>query len=346
MKLRLHPDLVVAWRDAASLQIGLGHEHGVILDDLTPAAETVLSALRKGEHSLPGLRRLAGERGLAPTEVDRLVELLSASGAILAEPVIPLVRSRASLLPVARGVALRRPGVDGWVLMNRRLTTRVLIVGAAFVGARLARLLLGAGVGEVAVHDPRPLDTRDLDDPAYRPTDLGRPRHQVLAARVTGVLAVPDPSTLDCHVAVLTGSGALDPLVWDPFVSADIPHLSLVLGERGATIGPLVHPGLTCCLRCVELYRSDRDPSWPTVAAQASRHRFGPRDPLLLELTAVHTAAQLLRHVDEPESSLLAGVSLDLDLDDPVPVLRRWPTHPRCGCSWPQTTGLMPGPQP
>lgn len=336
MRLRLHPDVVVAWRNPGCVQIGLGSDRGLILDDLTPDGEALLAGLRSGEHSLDSLRALAAERGLPGREVDRLVDALREQGAILAEPVVPLLRTRAHLLPVARAATLRHPGVDGWTLVHARLAARILLVGTAYFGSRLARMLVSAGIGEVGVHDRRPVSARDLaEGEVYLPSDLGRPRHQVLAERVPGVIPHADAVTTNADLVVLIGAGALEPMVWDPYLRTDTTHLPLLLGERDVVVGPLVRPGQTCCLRCLDLFRADRDPAWPTVAVQAAHHRFGPRDPLLLDLACVTAAAQLLLLVDEPGRASLDGVSLEVGLDDPVPTLRRWPAHPRCGCTWP-----------
>ena len=42
----------------------------------------------------------------------------------------------------------------------------------------------------------------------------------------------------------------------------------LPLAEQTGLIGPLVLPGATSCLNCADLHRSDRDASWPALAAQ------------------------------------------------------------------------------
>lgn len=336
MRLRLHPDVVVAWRGPASLQVGLGPDHGVVFDDLSPGVETVMAALRAGEHCLPALHALGRERGVPEVDIDRLVDTLHERGVILGDHVIPLVRRRSTLMPVARSATLRREGRDGWLLINQRLMSRVLIVGADYFGSRLARLLVAAGIGEVLVHDPRPVGARDLaDGEVFLPSDIGRPRQQAIADRLPGVVPIRDPADTTSSLAVLVGTGALDPLAWEPFLRNDRRHLPLVLGERDATIGPLVVPGSTCCLRCIDLYRSDRDPSWPAVAAQASTHEFGPRDPLLLDLASVTTAAQVLLAVESPGRCALEGSTLEVGLDQPIPTVRRWPAHPRCGCTWP-----------
>ena len=52
------------------------------------------------------------------------------------------------------------------------------------------------------------------------------------------------------------------------WLNRDIPHLPIVLGDRGVTVGPFVEPGSGPCLHCVHLSRTDDDPAWPVLATQ------------------------------------------------------------------------------
>ena len=47
-----------------------------------------------------------------------------------------------------------------------------------------------------------------------------------------------------------------------------MPHLAASAREAIGVVGPLVLPGRTACLSCLELARSDRDPAWPLILAQ------------------------------------------------------------------------------
>ncbi len=48
----------------------------------------------------------------------------------------------------------------------------------------------------------------------------------------------------------------------------DVPHLIVVVDERGAHVGPLVIPGVTPCAHCVDAQARAADESWPAVATQ------------------------------------------------------------------------------
>ena len=89
-----------------------------------------------------------------------------------------------------------------------------------------------------------------------------------------------------------------DYLVAEPRVVRDlhdagVPHLLVRVRDGAGLVGPLVMPGVTSCLRCADLHRSDRDAAWPAVAAQL-RDTVGSAD----RATMLATAALALHQVD------------------------------------------------
>src|SRR5699024_6969970 len=69
-------------------------------------------------------------------------------------------------------------------------------------------------------------------------------------------------------LVLLTGTVAVDPVITVALARAAQPHLHVHCRDGRVVVGPMVVPGLTPCLRCADLYRADRDPRWPYVAAQ------------------------------------------------------------------------------
>lgn len=152
------------------------------------------------------------------------------------------------------------------------------------------------------------------------------------------------------HAGVTPGSTDLvvlsDFLVADPRVlrelhQARVPHLPVRVRDGTGLVGPLVIPGVTSCLECADLYRSDRDAAWPAVAAQL-RDAVGSAD----RATMLGTAALALNQVDrviravhesddprrarEPPPTL--DTTLEFDVGTGSTVSRRWSRHPRCEC--------------
>jgi len=124
-------------------------------------------------------------------------------------------------------------------------------------------------------------------------------------------------------------------------------HLSVAVTGRVASIGPLVVPGRTPCLRCAFLGRVDRDEHWPRIASQithAPAHRVD--DALVALVTAwsvVHIRSAIdvgltaLRSTDALPPLALLGQRIDMRLPEGDIHARRIDVHPSCGCNWSQT---------
>jgi bacteriocin biosynthesis cyclodehydratase domain-containing protein len=147
------------------------------------------------------------------------------------------------------------------------------------------------------------------------------------------------PGTTD--LVVLSDYLVADPRVLRDLHDAGVPHLPVRVRDGTGLIGPLVIPGMTSCLRCADLHRSDRDAAWPAVAAQL-RDAVGSAD----RATMLATAALALNQVDrvikairdsgdprragEPPPTL--DTTLEFDVSTGSTISRRWSRHPRCQC--------------
>jgi bacteriocin biosynthesis cyclodehydratase domain-containing protein len=136
---------------------------------------------------------------------------------------------------------------------------------------------------------------------------------------------------------VLIQHGAADAAAAGHLLSADLPHLSVVIREDDVVVGPLVRPGSGPCLRCLDLYRGDRDPAWPSVLTQLLGSSNGPQpeETALSGLAAGLAALQVLAHLDGVSEPATVGATLEIELPDGLIARRSWPAHPRCGCHWP-----------
>lgn len=148
-------------------------------------------------------------------------------------------------------------------------------------------------------------------------------------------------STGGADLAVLTDYLVADPRVVRELHDGGVPHLAVRVRDGTGLIGPLVIPGVTSCLRCADLHRSDRDAAWPAVAAQLC-DTVGTAD----RATVMATAALALREVDhvvravhsdadrgvwaQPPSTL--DTTLEFDVATGSIVARRWSRHPKCRC--------------
>jgi len=140
-------------------------------------------------------------------------------------------------------------------------------------------------------------------------------------------------------LVVLSDSLVADPKTLRELHAARIPHLPVRVRDGTGLIGPLVIPGVTSCLRCADLHRSDRDEAWPALAAQL-RDTVGSAD----RATVLATAALALNQVDRVIAAVRDGVgpdrarhppstldtTLEFDVNTGSTVARRWTRHPRC----------------
>jgi bacteriocin biosynthesis cyclodehydratase domain-containing protein len=114
-----------------------------------------------------------------------------------------------------------------------------------------------------------------------------------------------------------------------------VAHLAVSAGEAIGTVGPLVRPGVSACLRCVDLMRAARDPAWPLIRAQLAGRRPDPPacDAALAAAVAAQAAAQALQFIDRPSAPGPAE-NATLELVQPGWQWRRrpWPPHPACTC--------------
>jgi hypothetical protein len=115
-----------------------------------------------------------------------------------------------------------------------------------------------------------------------------------------------------------------------------VPHLAAAASEAIGVVGPLVLPGRSACLRCLDLIRAERDPAWPLILAQlAGGAGADPPacDAVLAAMVAAQATAQALAFIDldAPPAAVTNG-TLELVLPDWRWRRRTWRPHPCCGC--------------
>jgi bacteriocin biosynthesis cyclodehydratase domain-containing protein len=150
-------------------------------------------------------------------------------------------------------------------------------------------------------------------------------------ATVPDRTAPPRPPRPD--LAVLTGYRL--PELQDDLMRDQVPHLMASASEAIGIVGPLVRPGCTACLRCLDLLRTDHDPAWPLILAQLAGRTPSPLacDAPLAAAVAAQAAAQALAFIDGASSAdAVANGTLELVLPGWQWRRRTWPPHPECSC--------------
>ena len=141
------------------------------------------------------------------------------------------------------------------------------------------------------------------------------------------------------EVHVVCGVGEPPRTRLDQRVSEGVTHLLLRFVEGRALVGPLVVPGATACLRCLDLHRADADPAWPLLVEQYSRFTRQDRPdgvPEPVDAALAHVAMGWATR--ELTAHLCGGVPLTrsrvltLSSDLTEVAVQEYPQRPDCGC--------------
>jgi bacteriocin biosynthesis cyclodehydratase domain-containing protein len=344
MRPVLKAGLRAVWRDRDTLQIGVDPRRAVALSGMSDAGRVI--SLLDGSRDWAGVVAAARDAGISVKTVQRVLGLLAGAGALSDLPLATLN----ALTPVARGrigtelatASLSYGDSDGGArTLARRRLAFVRVHGAGRIGAAVAGLLAAAGVGQVVCRDGGLAGPQDLSPAGLGLADLDLPRADGVVRVISRI--APDVQTADLgerpDLAVLTEPGR--PAEAAELTRAGIAHLAVAGAEGVAVVGPLVRPGRSACLRCLDLARSERDPAWPLILAQLAGSGDGARDGLrdsgcdtvLAATVAAQATVQVLAFLDtgRPGRAVSDG-ALELAVPDWQWRRRSWPPHPRCPC--------------
>ena len=140
----------------------------------------------------------------------------------------------------------------------------------------------------------------------------------------------PSPPDRRCQLLVPLGSQVLPPRLNSYFLQQNFNFLPVLAREGGWLIGPLTVPGLSQCSTCLDLYLSEADPAWPTLATQ-----------LLCQPVAASSqsvATHCINIVVQVVASFFSGSEhwlgryMEFSQADLVGSSQVLSPHPECGC--------------
>lgn len=140
----------------------------------------------------------------------------------------------------------------------------------------------------------------------------------------------PSPPDRRCQLLVPLGSQVLTPRLNSYFLQQNFNFLPVLARDGGWLIGPLTVPGLSQCSTCLDLYLSEADPAWPTLATQ-----------LLCQPVAASSqsvATHCINIVVQVVASFFSGSDhwlgryLEFSQADLVGFSQVLSPHPECGC--------------
>jgi hypothetical protein len=331
--MSLNAAAIVLWREAGILQLELGSRR-MVVENVGAAEMAALLARSRSTRAEP----IADHRAFA-----ELRAVLDESGFLTpALPADPLDRVHRTSHPghlTGDRIALgAQYGRDADAVMRARRQAAVAVHGTARLAASVAATLAAAGIGWVQLVHGGDVVAGDACPGGLTPADEGR-RFGIAAADAVrraapDVDTTPIPADRQPDLVVLTDPDPVDPTVSASLHLDGLAHLAACVRGAHAVIGPLVVPGVTSCLRCADLHRTDRDPSWPSFAVQLSglpRQRAAA-DVSLCVAAAGLAASQALAYLDRQLPATFDG-TLEWQLPDWRLRRRTWPAHPGCECA-------------
>ena len=330
----LLPVLRRVWRDPHRVQVGTDPDRAVVLEFADPTCARILDFL-DGTRTEARLLREAVRHGIAPEDATAVLTVLRAAGFVIDAHVLRPSRladaTRRRLAPQLTALALRGAGVRA--TMQRRQAARVLITGSGRLAVPIGTALASAGVGHVHPGVSGITLAADVTPAGLLPADEYRPRAAAAAEAIRRVAPDVDVTPLrpgQATFAVLVGATAPATLTAYSYGKRRLPHLAVSVRDGTVVVGPLVRPGNTPCLNCLDLHRRDRDPGWQAVAAELSNDADDAVEATTALAGVAYAAAEILAHID---GAVPRTVGATVEITTPgQPVRRQWTQHPECGC--------------
>jgi len=323
----LDPAVRALWRDPSTMQLGLD-PRAVVVAGLDPGSAALLRDPAPAERLARPLRSRLARLGV-PTD-DRSAR--RSEGAASADSHLAPDLATAVLVTGSRSAARNA--------LDTRKRAYVCIEGAGRIGAGVAALLAGAGVGRLRVDDPGTVGPADTAPFGARSRDTGLRRDLACEAAVERHLDRRAPSfdqgpAARPDLVVLAPAHGMARSAAHGLVREGVPHVVGLVEGTTAVVGPLVLPGRSACVQCTDLHRTERDPAWPRLIAQAETQRMqdAPCDLTLATLAAAQLAAAVLAVLGGSRPGLVDG-TFETAVPGGVTRRRSWVPHPACGCQW------------
>jgi bacteriocin biosynthesis cyclodehydratase domain-containing protein len=332
---RVLPGLPVLHREPGEIQIGTDPDCAVVISGLPESLTPVLHRLdgsatldewlaRVSQHDRPILLRVLtelGEMGLVEdaSRPDDRPGMLPAR--ISADCTAWALRSGAKRLDTGES----------------RAATAVVVHGSGRIAVSVATMLAASGVGWVHSVADGVVQAEDTGC-GYLDEDIGSPRGPAVKRAVrrcapeTRTNRLPPRRSPD--LVILADVMVPEPRLAASLAAAGVPHLLVRATEGSGVVGPLIVPGRTCCLRCLDLHTMDVDPCWPVLATQLAAKPL-PADIASVHATAAFAVSQALRVLHGPANAAdlpTWGSMIEIDPFTGCTRQTACTPHPQCPC--------------
>lgn len=192
--------------------------------------------------------------------------------------------------------------------LRARAKLKIFISSLNRTGLTIAKAMSASAITGVFTADHSKVSESDTLDMGYPRDSLGRQR--------VGSIKVNEPNleirlhsrastAFDlCDLAVLISNDVVEPESYQTWMSRDVPHISICYTEAGVEISPIVIPGLTACLACVELHRISSNANWVSIATQLSNLDRDLADSAMMLFASGVVMNKVLNYLDKHPQSV------------------------------------------
>lgn len=226
---------------------------------------------------------------------------------------------------------------------DRFAAATITVLGSGRLARQIVEDLVLAGVDGLVLWDNEPPDltvyetfTRATGAQSLKSWLVGRHGyHWGRRAVVVNHWTKPEYRRTDVTI-VATDYVEVDRAITDGLLRADQPHLFVRPYRRGVVLGPLVVPGRSPCMRCLDLARTARNRLWPTVLPRLSQVRQST-DLVWARWAASQIVVSVGAFLRDGSCDLL-GATAEICAEEPSVAVRRWSVHTECGCDLIETS--------
>jgi hypothetical protein len=152
----------------------------------------------------------------------------------------------------------------------------------------------------------------------------------------------PLPRNRKPDLVLLADAAVPDTQLAKELFATGVAQLLVWAGEGTGVVGPLIVPGRSCCLHCIDQHKTDADAAWPVLATQLAA-RSQPADLASAQACAALAVSQALRVLDTPRIGIgpprsvaellpVWGTAIEIDTFTGETLRTSWQPHPRCAC--------------
>lgn len=225
-------------------------------------------------------------------------------------------------------------------VLSRRKQNIVFLEKLDATGLAIARALTAAGIGRLISFDQKRVSEKDVTPLGFHKSDISMPRARVAQRMLGKHLEFHSRVSVSLdrvNLAVIICSDIIPPKSYQRWLARDIPHIAVCFDEEGVEISPLVLPGKTPCLSCLQLHELQSKPNWPVIAPQLLGLDRDLADAALTLFAAGVIANTTLNFLDLNQ---VPDCATRLERSGELKNFQ--PKETNCGCRYPAETQTVP----